>query len=442
MKNWVQIKMSKKLKPNNLNLRSEEVQEILSNPPAWIVRWGITLIFMFTCILLILSFTIKYPDFVSAKVLVTTEQPMEKIMARQNGQLEKMFIGNGNRVRVNQRLAIIKNVADIDDVYFLKSIMDTLSIDQSNFSFPLHETIQLNLGTIMGAYVEFEKSYVDYTVLKDLEPYKNQQRGDERSLAEIQTRLIDQIRQKNLLEREYDLRKADFDRYKQLFDKGVISAQEYESKELEFLQMQKNISVMAISISQMRQAVSMARRTLKKTDINKQEDNIRFDRNLIQSYNNLKQTIKNWEDQFVLSSSIDGIVGFQEYWGVNQFVSSGDVVFTIMPVDRTSLIGKLSIPAQNAGKVIVGQKVLVKLDNFPYQQYGMLIGYVTNIAASTDNSGNYAIFISLPKGTLTSYNKKLDFNQELLGNAEIITEDLSIAQRLFYKFKDIFKYST
>lgn len=31
---------------DNLELRSEEVQEILSNPPIWIVRWGITLIFM------------------------------------------------------------------------------------------------------------------------------------------------------------------------------------------------------------------------------------------------------------------------------------------------------------------------------------------------------------------------------------------------------------
>lgn len=84
--------MPEDLHKNSLNLRSEEVQEILSNPPSWIVRWGITLIFMFTILILILSFAIKYPDFVSAKVLVTTEQPMEKIMARHNGQLEKSLL--------------------------------------------------------------------------------------------------------------------------------------------------------------------------------------------------------------------------------------------------------------------------------------------------------------------------------------------------------------
>ena len=74
-------------KSENLNLRSEEVQEILTNPPVWIVRWGITLIFVFTFILLSLSFIIKYPDFVSAKVLITTEQPTEKIIARNSGPI-------------------------------------------------------------------------------------------------------------------------------------------------------------------------------------------------------------------------------------------------------------------------------------------------------------------------------------------------------------------
>ncbi|HMR15056.1 MAG TPA: HlyD family secretion protein, partial [Mariniflexile sp.] len=89
----------------------------------------------------------------------------------------------------------------------------------------------------------------------------------------------------------------------------------------------------------------------------------------------------------------------------------------------------------------VGQKVFIKLDNYPYQQYGMLIGKVTNFSISPDKDGNYTVFISLPQGTTTSYNKTFKFSQELLGNAEIITEDLSVAERMFYKFKDLFSYN-
>ena len=104
-------------------------------------------------------------------------------------------------------------------------------------------------------------------------------------------------------------------------------------------------------------------------------------------------------------------------------------------------MGKLLLPAQNAGKVAVGQKVFIKLDNYPYQQYGVLIGEVLNFSISPNDENNYTVFISLPNGTLTSYNKTFDFTQELLGNAEVITEDLSVAERLFFKFREVLTYN-
>src|SRR5690606_155113 len=117
-----------------------------------------------------------------------------------------------------------------------------------------------------------------------------------------------------------------------------------------------------------------------------------------------------------------------------------EVVFSIFPLEVSSLMGKLILPSQNAGKVAIGQKVLLKLDNYPYQQYGMLVGRVQNISVSPSKEGNYFVYVSIPKGTTTSYNIDLPFDQELLGNADIITEDLSVAARIFYKFKEIFKY--
>ncbi|GAA3569461.1 HlyD family secretion protein [Snuella lapsa] len=426
---------------DNLELRSEEVQEILTNPPAWIVRWGITLIFMFTIIILALSFMIKYPDAVTAKVLVTTKQPTEKVVSRYSGQLDKIFIKNRDTVKIGQKLAVIKNTASLDDVYFLKGIMDTLTYNLKNLQFPFEQTSHLILGDISAAYLNFEKSYTDYFLLKNLDPYTNQLGGNKVSLQEIKNRLQDQINQKRLLEQEFVLKQTDLDRNKQLFDKGIISKLTYEQKQLEFIQMQKSISAMAISISQMREAISSATRTLKTTKINEQEDNTRFLKNLNQSFDLLKEAIRDWEYNYVLKSSINGVVSFQDYWGKHQFVSSGSVVFSILPIDTSSLVGKLVVPAQNAGKVNVGQKVFIKLDNYPYQQYGMLIGKVISFSISPDNEGNYTVFIDLPKGTKTSYNKTFVFTQELLGGAEIVTEDLSVAERLFYKFREVLTYN-
>jgi hypothetical protein len=432
--------MPKDTKTEDLNLRSEEVQEILETPPVWIVRWGVTLIFMFTLILIFLAFLIKYPDFVTAKVLVTTKMPTEKVIARYSGQLEKILINNQDSVITNQKLAIIKNSANYKDVYQLKTILDSANADVRNFVFPMEITSKLILGEVEIAYINFEKSYIDYSLLKELKPYENRLHGNKRSLVEIKKRLKSLIAQKNILEEEVVLKEKEFERIKKLYKKGVISAQEYETKEVGFLQIRKNRNIMAISISQMREAISGANQSITSTYINKNEDNTRFLRNLLQSFNSLKRAIRDWEYKYVLCSSIEGVASFQQFWGQNQQVNSGDVIFSILPLDKSILVGKLTIPSQNAGKVTLGQKVFVKLDNFPYQQYGMLIGKVQNISVSPNVEGNYFVYIAMPNGTKTSYNKVLPFNQELIGNAEIITEDLSVAERIFYKFKDIFKY--
>lgn len=345
--------MSKKEKHDNLDLRSEEVQEILSNPPVWIVRWGITLIFMFVCIILCLSFIIKYPDFITAKILVTTRQPTEQVVSRYSGQLEKVFIKNRDTVNIGQRLAIIKNTANFDDVFKLKNIIDTLHINTKSFKFPFDKTAYLILGEINTAYIGFEKSYTDYFLLKDLDPYTNQLGGNQVSLQELKNRLRNQVTQKELLEQEFKLKQKDLERDKTLFDKGVISQRDFELKQLDFIQMQKSISTMAITISQMTEAISSANQTLKSTHINEQEDNTRFLKNLSQSYDLLKEAIRNWEYNYVLTSSINGVISFQDYWGVNQFVQSGSIVFSILPTDTADLVGKLVIPAQNAGKVTI-----------------------------------------------------------------------------------------
>jgi len=422
-----------------LELRSEEVQEILANPPSWLVRWGITLIFVFTMIVLMLSFLIKYPDFVSAKVIVTTEKPTEQIVSRYSGALEEIYIANGDTVASGQRLAVFRNTAKVEDVYRLKSILDTAQKSSPELLFPVESVSQFVLGDIETAYINFEKSYVDYQLLKDLDPYTTQLLGNRRSLEEIKLRLTSQMAQKRVLEQEYELEKRDYERNGRLFEKGVISQQEFESKQQEFLQMEKNLGAMAISISQMREAIASADQLLKTTKISKQEDDTRLLANLSQSFNALNRALREWEHNYVLSSSIEGVVGFQEFWGENQYIGSGEVVFSILPTDTERLVGKLVLPSQNAGKVVQGQKVLVKLDNFPYQQFGMLIGKVEHISISPNADGNYYIYISLPQGTKTSYNRKLPFQQELLGNAEIITESLSVAERIFYKFKDLFR---
>ena len=54
-----------------------------------------------------------------------------------------------------------------------------------------------------------------------------------------------------------------------------------------------------------------------------------------------------------------------------------------------------------------------------------------------DKDGFYLIDVSLPELLVTSYNKEIEFKQEMRGVAEIITEDLRLIERFFYQFKEL-----
>ncbi|HCY80374.1 MAG TPA: HlyD family secretion protein, partial [Xanthomarina gelatinilytica] len=69
----------------------------------------------------------------------------------------------------------------------------------------------------------------------------------------------------------------------------------------------------------------------------------------------------------------------------------------------------------------------------------VLNGTVKNISLIADSEGFYYIDVALPQKLITSYNKVIDFKQEMRGSAEIITEDLRLIERFFYQLINIFK---
>ena len=56
----------------SIELRSEEIQEILGTPPRKIVRWGTTIAFLTFCFLIFVSYFVRYPDVIKAPIVLTT----------------------------------------------------------------------------------------------------------------------------------------------------------------------------------------------------------------------------------------------------------------------------------------------------------------------------------------------------------------------------------
>ncbi|MWW24876.1 HlyD family secretion protein [Algibacter lectus] len=423
-------------KLEDIDLRSEEVQEILSKVPHWMIRWGNVLFLVLIILLLFLSWLVKYPDIIASEALITTKIPPQKEYAKITGKLEAILIKDNQEVSSGQRLAILENTANYKDVFKLKSIIDTITLNRQYFKFPIDSLPLLFLGNIESQYALFENSYIQYQLNKELKPFSNEAVANRYSISELNRRLRSLQSQKEINKTELDFKKKDLQRHVLLFDKGIISAQDFENKQLEAAQAQRNYKNFESSISQIREGISNAKQTSKGTEINRVKEEMVLLKNVIQSFNQLKKAIRDWEYQYVLQSNINGKVSFLNFWNSNQTVNQGDLVFTIIPSGNSSFIAKLKAPGQNSGKIKIGQKVNLKIENYPDTEFGVLNGVVKNISIVPDVNGLYVIDVELPKVLVTSYGKTIDFKQEMRGSAEIITEDLRLIERFFYQFKE------
>ena len=423
----------------DISLRSEEVQEILTKVPHWMIRWGNVLFLALILLVLFLSWFIKYPDIIAAEALITTSVPPQKEFAKISGKLDAILVSDNQKVTSGEPLAIIENTANYKDVYQLKQVIDTITINTKNFEFPIDSLPILFLGDIEAQYALFENSYIQYLLNKQLQPFSNETLANKFTISELNRRLQSLKSQKQINETELDFERNNLNRNKTLFDKGVISAQEYENKQLAYAQAERNFKNFESSISQIREGISNARSTKKGTEIERTKEEMLLLKNVIQSFNQLKRAIRDWEQLYVLQSNIEGKVSFLNYYNSNQTVNQGDLVFTIIPSENSSYLAKLKTPAQNSGKIKTGQQVNVSLDNYPDTEFGTLKGTVQHISALPNKDGLYLIDVKLPETLMTSYNKIIAFKQEMSGSAEIITEDLRLIERFFYQFRQILK---
>ncbi|TWF39909.1 multidrug resistance efflux pump [Chitinophaga polysaccharea] len=424
---------------DTIQLHSEGVQDILSQPPNWMVRWGNTLILTILLLIVGMSCIIKYPEFVPSTVIISSRNPPEKLEARTNTRVEEIFVDDHQAVSRGQLLMVLQSTADYRDVIRLRQIVDSLG-NGALVHFPLSEVAGYKLGEIQADYNAFAKALTDEQLYTRLQPYSPDYAAAERSLAESRNRIRTLQEQKSLEQTKYELSKKEFERYQELFKERVVSAAEMNQEKIKFLQAGQNLESINISISQLQEGILGIEKTRSGASINAEKDKINLTAQTGQLFEQMRKSLNAWEQNYLVMAAVPGVVSFQQFLGKHQFVKAGDILLSVMPDDKDMLIGRLLVPTTNSGKVKEGQKVLLKLDNYPYQEFGIVEGRVKNIASSPDKDGNYYVNVILPRGLQTSFHKTLPFDKELKGNADIVTQDLRLIERFFYQLRKLLRF--
>ena len=429
---------------DNIEIRSDEVQEIMGTPPKWIIRRGITIILLVVIVLLVGSYFYNYPDLIQARVTILSENPPVSIVARSDGKLIKIFVADKQVVTENTILGIIENPANYEDAFELIKNLDSI---QPYFIHPeLFNTLSFNKEYSLGQNHSYYSSLVsqlrDYQTSVSYNTFEQRIKSLEKQVTDY-ANYYEKLRQQiGVLNQDYILASSQFHRDSTLHVKKVMSDVDFEKSEAAMLKQKyayqnamTNLASTQITMNQLKQQIQ------EQKVLNSESEN-KLMAALKEKYDNLVNQLKAWEQAYVLKTPIAGQVTFTNFWSVNQFVSAGNVVFNVVPEKEQKIIGKATVPIAGAGKVEVGQRVNIKLDNYPYMEYGLLEGRITNISmvpVSNEKGGYYTAEIELINNLVTNYKKELPFNQEMQGNAEIITKDRRLIERLVEPLVSIFR---
>jgi len=423
-----------------IEIKTEEVNELLTAVPKWIIRWGVSIIFGIMLLVIIFSYFIKYPETLPASITITTTNPPITLVAKTSGKIVLLPVKNNQSVKKGDVMMVLENPGNYKHVLSVSVLLDTF---QTNLKLKknIPEIVAfdtLKLGEISTPFLQFLKSYNSYKLFTETNPQQKEIEIINNELGTYNILLTKYQVQENLSKQEFALAEKDFNRYSSLYQSGSISSKEFEDKNKDYINAKKNYENIKINNLNNKITINNLEKNKLQLQLLAVQESEKYQQELFESIQRLKVQIETWVQTYLIIAPFDGVVSLFNYWNVNQAIKQGDEVISLVPSQKQEVIGKLMLPIQNSGKLKIGQTVNIKLNNYPYQEYGMLKGLVRNIS-SIPQKQNYSIEVELPHQLETSYKKKLEYKEEMQGTAEIVTEELSLFQRIFYQFRKLMK---
>jgi multidrug resistance efflux pump len=430
--------------PNDINLNErQEILQFIGRPPSIFLRFGITAVALLMVVLALLSYFIKYPDVVTAKVVLTTENPPIRVLAKMGGRVAELLIKNNQAVERGQVLCVMENTGNWRDV---------LKLEAQLHNNPNNLTIQpYNLGGLQNSYSTFTQNLKDYQYFLERNGVLVKIQHLTQQIESLRALNANLMKQKEIQAKEFELNEKELKRQNQLHTEGVISDAEFEKTNTQFYQQKRQIE--ANEAAFINNEMQIQQHEAQISDLTQgKSDNLNTKNTTLQEdIRRLKAAIEEWKQTYLVIAPIAGTTTFAKIWSPQQSIGTGEEVLTIVPKApqylaqnevKNKKIIKAVLPLANSAKVKIGLNSNIKFEAYPYQEYGVIQGIVENISlvpqASKDGD-YYLLEMSVNDSLSTTYGKKLSMKQEMQGSANIITEDRRVVERLFDKWRDLMK---
>lgn len=414
---------------NNPPRHTDDMQDIITAVPSWLLRWGITLFFAILVLIIGLAALIRYPDIVKTRLKIQSPNSPKSVVAKVPGKLVKLLVAENEEVVRNQPLAFIESTGNHDQVIQLTKKLLALQNDVAtglpiNSEQPIIEN-NAGLGELQPAYQVFYQDFINYQSAINDGFYLKKKAFLEKDLADI-TRQTEQLQQgKAIQQRNLKLAGDEYEMHKKLAAEKVETASELRQQEAKFLtQKSPLVQTESALVAANNNYTSKQKEILElNNQISEQKAKFR------QSLNSLISQADDWENKYILRAPQPGKIAYAGIIQENQVLSAGQDVFYINPGNE-AFFGEMTIPQDNMGKVKEGQPVLIKLKSYPFEEYGMIKGKINYIAEVPYKDSVFISKVDFKVGKPVNVKRPIHLKQGMMADAEIITEDATIFQRI------------
>jgi multidrug resistance efflux pump len=444
--NWILKKQKKQARnEKNVSKRSEEINDIVDRMPMDFGRWVAIAVIVFAGLLMLFGWIIKYPDTVTGQIKISSANASVKLVANASGNIHLESFKAQDEVEKGVYIAVIENAAHTEDVREVARCLTLYAAQSPNGNLAIDFPEKVSLGELNLKYYTF------LSALKNQRDYEKENLFEKRKIS-----LNDDIRWKKEIEQQSEkllhivLQKLEIarkwmDKYASL-NKDEIVTYEYEldRSRNEYLLNRQEEQNLQKEMASIQMQITENQNQLNLLQVEQREKERQLQLDLLASYHDLNDNIKAWEQKYVFKAPFDGKVEYLKFLTENQFIQAGEEIIGIVPAE-SNVFGQVLLPASGAGKVEPGSRVTVKLDNYPYMEYGSIEGHVGSISllsqpqqTGTGSIETYLLIVDLPDGLSTNYGQMLDFQHEIGGIADIIVKERRLIERLF----DNLKYRT
>lgn len=423
---------AKENKASNLDkdVRSEEVQEIIGKPPHWLVRGGISVLFCVLALVFIAASFIEYPEVIKSQLTLTAINAPKAIESKISGKIIKLFKENKSQVLEGEVLGWMESTASHFAVELLDSEIDSLELwIRSNKYDKIKKTPIFNiqqLGELQSNVQVFSQAYREFLLHLPGEYYEQRAKiliQEQEYTANLLSKLE---LQKEIQQSNYELAKKEFEAQKKLAEKELIA-------ELDFLKAESEFSSKRLPLQQTESAII----NNQVAQVNKQKELLELEQQASEAFSRfnqslftLKSSITEWKHKYVLTAPFSGLLVYSGVIQEQQAYKTGQEVFYIEP-SNTEFFGEMKISQVSYGKIKEGQQVLVRFSSYPYHEFGSVIGTIEYLSKFPVGDSLFFAKVHFPNGLKTNYGKSLSPTNGMKGQAEIITQDMRLLERVY-----------